>query len=57
MTSGNTLLGDEELNMCVLLRMNREFMRFMRKEFPDVGFKTEVKLLEKHNEDTEEELD
>ena len=27
---GNTLLGDEELEMLVVLRMNRDFMEFMR---------------------------
>ena len=27
---GNTLLSDDELEMLVVLRMNREFMRFMR---------------------------
>ena len=30
LTEGNSLLHDEELEMLVILRMNREFMRFMR---------------------------
>ena len=30
---GNTLLGDEELEMLVVLRMNREFMQFMREHY------------------------
>ena len=32
-TKGNTLLADIELEMIVTLRMNREFMRFMRKYY------------------------
>ena len=33
MTNGNTLLGDKMLEMLVVLRMNREFMEFMRREY------------------------
>ena len=34
LTEGNTfLLSDEELEMLVILRMNREFMQFMRKNY------------------------
>ena len=36
MDKGNTLLGDEELEMLVVLRMNRDFMRFMRKNYNDI---------------------
>ena len=50
MTQGNTLLGDEELNMLVVLRMNRFFMKFMRKKFPKVDFETLAQLTEKQNE-------
>ena len=32
-TNGNTLLSDEELEMIVVLRMNREFMQFMRANY------------------------
>ena len=32
-TNGNTLLSDEELEMLVVLRMNREFMQFMRANY------------------------
>lgn len=32
LTEGNTLLGDEELEMLVVLRMNREFMRFFMRD-------------------------
>ena len=31
LTEGNTLLLDDELEMLVILRMNRDFMQFMRK--------------------------
>ena len=33
LTEGNTLLGDEELEMLVILRMNRKFMEFMREHY------------------------
>jgi hypothetical protein len=32
-TDGNTLLGDEEVSMLVVLRMNREFMEYMRANY------------------------
>ena len=37
LTEGNTLLGDEELEMLVILRMNREFMCFMRDRYGSVA--------------------
>ena len=36
LTDGNTLLSDEELEMLVILRMNRKFMEFMRERYPDL---------------------
>ena len=33
LTEGNTVLSDEELEMLVVLRMNREFMEYMRKHY------------------------
>ena len=33
LTEGNTLLSDEELEMLVILRMNRDFMEFMRAHY------------------------
>ena len=36
---GNTLLSDEEVDMLVMLRMNRDFLRFMRENFPKLGRK------------------
>ena len=36
LTEGNTLLGDEELEMLVVLRMNRRFMEFMRQNYPQL---------------------
>ena len=32
-----TLLGDAELEMLVILRMNRDFMQFMREHYPEVA--------------------
>ena len=32
-TKGNTLLSDEEVEMLVVLRMNRDFMAFMREHY------------------------
>ena len=37
LTDGNSLLGDEELEMLVILRMNRNFMEFMRTNYPDLA--------------------
>ena len=36
MTKGNTLLDDDELQMIVMLRMNRPFMEYMRREHKPV---------------------
>ena len=33
LAEGNTLLNDEELEMLVILRMNRAFMDFMRAHY------------------------
>jgi hypothetical protein len=33
-TTGNTALDPEEANMLIVLRMNREFMGFMREHYP-----------------------
>ena len=33
----DTLLAEEEINMCTVLRMNRGFMEFMRKYHPDAA--------------------
>ena len=40
LTKGNTLLCEEEINMCTVLRMNHRFMEFMRKYHPDSILKT-----------------
>lgn len=37
MTDGHTLLGHEELEWLILLRMNRKFMQFMRAHYPEVA--------------------
>ena len=36
LTSNNTLLDDKELEMLVVLRMNRVFMEFMRANYGDM---------------------
>jgi len=41
MTNGNTLLGDQMLEMLVVLQMNREFMEFMRREYAEEIMKTQ----------------
>jgi hypothetical protein len=33
LTEGNSLLSDEVLEMVVVLRVNREFMKYMRKHY------------------------
>jgi len=37
LTLGNTLLGDGEMEKLVMSRMNRDFMVFMRKNYPQVA--------------------
>ncbi len=37
LTKGNTLLVEEEINMCTVLLMNHRFMEFMRKYHPDTA--------------------
>ena len=52
MTSGNTLLSDEELEMIVILRMNRDFMKFMRKHYADIPLQTfKMTVLDTHEND------
>lgn len=36
---GNTLLGDDELEKLVILKMNRDFMSYMRQHYPHIGSK------------------
>ena len=37
LNTGNTLLGDDEMEKLVMLRMNKDFMDFMRHEYPRVA--------------------
>ena len=37
LTLGNTFLGDGEMEKLVICRMNRNFMIFMRKKYPQVA--------------------
>eukprot|EP00965_Chrysotila_dentata_P194822 6176609-Pleurochrysis_carterae.AAC.1 len=49
MTDGNTLLKDDELEMLVLLRINRAFMREMRANYPKVCYQTFGQTVVDHN--------
>jgi hypothetical protein len=40
MTDRNTKLSDEELEMLVVLRMNRKWMMFMRENYKGAAMKT-----------------
>jgi hypothetical protein len=35
-TEGNSLLSPEEIDKLVVLRMNKEVMKFMRKNYPEI---------------------
>ena len=37
MDHGNTLLDDEELEMLIILRMNSDFMTWVREVYPEVA--------------------
>ena len=37
LTKGNTVLSPEMINMCVVLRMNRRFMNWMRENHPELA--------------------
>ena len=39
MTNDNTLLPPSEIKLCVVLRMNKQFMEFMRKNYASVAAK------------------
>ncbi|KAI9344980.1 hypothetical protein BDR26DRAFT_932541 [Obelidium mucronatum] len=45
LTEGNTLLGEIELEMLVLLRMNRDFMVFMREHYSHVNHQLTANLV------------
>ena len=56
LTLGNTLLGYGEMEKLVMCRMNRDFIVFMRKYYPQVAYKQfEFGILKA--EDNEEEED
>ena len=58
LSKGNTLLDEEELEMLVILRMNRDFMEFMREHYNHLShqdFKmTVVRQADKGDGDTGE---
>ena len=53
MTDGNTLLNDNELEMLILLRINRDFMTFMREKYAHISkqnFKQTIITEEQNND-------
>ena len=58
LTEGNTMLSDDEMELLVMLRMNKDFMEFMRTHYPHVAsesFKFGTILTEEENKEEEEE--
>ena len=58
LTLGNSLLSDVEMEKLVMCRMNRDFITFMRKHYPDVAkeqFEFGTVLTEEENGGGEEE--
>ena len=58
MTKGNKLLANEELDMLVVLRMNRDFMDWAREKFSHVlkaDFKPDMIPIEANDENSDEE--
>ena len=49
MTDSNTMLGDEEFNMMATLRMNRDFMKFMRNKFGNISLNDLKKITNNSN--------
>ena len=53
-TKGNTLQGDEEINMLVVLRMNRDFMKYMRQYHAHID-RTSFKMVITFDDNDEDE--
>jgi len=57
LTLSNTLLGDGEMEKLVMCRMNRDFMVFMRKNYPQVAeekFEVGILMAEDNKEEEDE---
>ena len=57
MTDGNTLLNDNELEMLILLRINRDFMIFMREKYAHISkqnFKQTIITEEQKNDNNDQ---
>ena len=57
MTDGNTLLNDNELEMLILLRINRNFMTFMREQYAHISkqnFKQTIITEEQNNDNNDQ---
>ena len=58
MDEGNTAPDDEELKMMVVLRIDREFMKFMRSKYAHVQHETfEYSVLREEDNETDSEDD
>ena len=53
-TKGNTLLSDEEIDMCTTLRMNKGFMSFMREHYSHVSLEQFKMTILTDEQNTEE---
>ena len=60
-TEGNTLLSDDEMELLVMLRMNKGFMELMRTYYPHVAHETfslvTILTVEDNQEDDDPEDD
>lgn len=57
LTKGNSVLGLNEINMVAVLRMNREYMKYMRQKHPEASqqhFNMTVLKLDNNNTDEED---
>ena len=57
MTDGNTLLNDNELEMLILLRINRDFMTFMQEKYAHISkqnFKQTIITEEQNNDNNDQ---
>eukprot|EP00732_Lithocolla_globosa_P005761 Lithocolla_globosa_v1_NODE_6205_length_1122_cov_61.683224.p1 type:complete len:109 gc:universal NODE_6205_length_1122_cov_61.683224:885-559(-) len=58
MNDGNTLISDEELEMLVVLRINRKFMEFMRGHYNHLSRQQfSMSVIEDENDENESETD
>jgi hypothetical protein len=56
-TKGNTVLSDEDIDMCTTLRMNKNFMKFMRDNYNDISMQPHKLTVITNQENTPGEPD